>query len=230
MPKAAGIPPLLRLSSVLVPPMLTEMITPSYPVAQRQIHTPRTMLYTSPGQGRGEVKKVEHPRTPNYGITGYMGGGPWTYKGIQGLHPGNTLSRAHYAVPSLQHWVSADLHGGRMVSAQNSRKPHGQPRNSQKFQQALWRPLVTPEWTYRLGGRARRHPGELPEQQCQLCSDSPGGGATLFQGRPAWVPLFYGSMRVSDTGEHDPCTGFLPVCSLAPHCDEVATVGQQLCT
>ena len=33
MPKAAGIPPLLRLSSALVPPVLTETITPSYPVA-----------------------------------------------------------------------------------------------------------------------------------------------------------------------------------------------------
>jgi len=33
-PKAAGIPPLLRLSlTALVPPMLTETITPSYPVA-----------------------------------------------------------------------------------------------------------------------------------------------------------------------------------------------------
>jgi len=32
-PKAAGIPPLLWLSLVLVPPMLTETITPSYPVA-----------------------------------------------------------------------------------------------------------------------------------------------------------------------------------------------------
>ena len=33
MPKVAGIPPLLQLSSALVPLMLTEMITPSYPVA-----------------------------------------------------------------------------------------------------------------------------------------------------------------------------------------------------
>ena len=31
-------------------------------------------------------------------------------------------------------------------------------------------------------------------------------------------------------GEHDPRTGFLPVCSLAPRCDEVATTGQQLHT
>jgi len=52
----------------------------------------------------------------------------------------------------------------------------------------------------------------------------------LFQGHPAWVPLFYGSRRVSDTGEHDPCTGFLPVYSLVPRCDEVATMGQQLHT
>jgi len=44
-----------------------------------------------------------------------------------------------------------------------------------------------------------------------LCSDSPGGGATLFQGRPAWVLLSYGSKRVLDTGGHDPCTGFLPL-------------------
>jgi len=147
-----------------------------------------------------------------------------------GPHPGNTLSRAHYVVPPLQHWVSADLHGGRMVSAWNSREPRGQPRNSRKFQQALWRPLVTPEWTYQLGGRARRHPGELPEWQHRLCSDSPGGGATLLQGRPAWVPLFYGSRRASDMGEHDPRTGFLPGYSLAPHHDEVATTGQQLRT
>jgi len=32
----------------------------------------------------------------------------------------------------------------------------------------------------------------------------------LFQGRPAWVLLSYGSKRVSDTGGHDPRTGFLP--------------------
>jgi len=43
-----------------------------------------------------------------------------------------------------------------------------------------------------------------------LCSDSPGGGATLFQGCPAWVLLSYGAKRASDTGGHDPCTGFLP--------------------
>jgi len=127
-------------------------------------------------------------------------------------------------------WVSTDLHGGRMVSARKSRKPHGQPRNPWKIQRAPWRPLVTPERMYRLGGCACRHPEELPEQQHRLCSDSPGGGATLFQGCPAWVPLFYGSRRVSDTGEHDPCTGFLPVCLLAPRHDEVATTGQQLCT
>jgi len=138
--------------------------------------------------------------------------------------------QGHIVLCPLFSWVSADLHGGRMVSARNLRKPHGQPRNSWIIQQALWRPLVTPERTYRLGGRARRHPGELPEWQRRLCSDSPGGGATLFQGCPAWVPLFYGSRRASDTGEHDPCTGFLPVYSLAPHRDEVATTGQQLCT
>ena len=107
-------------------------------------------------------------------------------------------------------WVSADLQGGRMVSARNSRKPHGQPRNSREIQHAPWRPLVTPERTYRLRSRARRHPEELPGRQHRLCSDSPGGGATLLQGRPAWVPLFYGSRRVSDTGGHDPRTGFLP--------------------
>jgi len=45
----------------------------------------------------------------------------------------------------------------------------------------------------------------------------------LFQGRPAWVPLFYGSRRASDTGEHDPRTSFLPFYSQAPHHDEVAT-------
>ena len=52
-----------------------------------------------------------------------------------------------------------------MVSARNLRMPRGQPRNSRKIQRAFWRPLVTPEQTYRLGGRARRHPGELPERQ-----------------------------------------------------------------
>jgi len=113
-----------------------------------------------------------------------------------------------------------------MVSVRNSRMPHGQPRNSRKIQRAPWRPLVTPERTYRLRGRARRHPGELSEWQRRLCSESPGGGATLFQGRPAWVPLLYGSRRVSDTGEHDPRTGFLPVHSLAPHRDDVATTAQ----
>jgi len=118
-----------------------------------------------------------------------------------------------------------------MVSARNSRMPHGQPRNSRKIQRASWRPLVTPERTYRLRGRAHRHPGELPEWQRRLCSESPGGGAMLFQGRPAWVPLFYGSRRASDTGEHDPCTGFLPGCSQAPRrCDELAATGQKLCT
>ena len=107
-------------------------------------------------------------------------------------------------------WASADLHGGHMVSVQNSRKPHGQPRNSQKIQHAPWRPLVTPEQTYRLRSRACRHPEELPGRHHRLCSDSPGGGAMLFQGRPAWVPLFYRVKRASDTGEHDPRTGFLP--------------------
>ena len=43
-----------------------------------------------------------------------------------------------------------------------------------------------------------------------LCSDSPGGGVTLFQGCPAWVLLSYGAKRVSDMGGHDPHTGFLP--------------------
>ena len=134
MPKVVGIPPLLRLSLVLVPPMLTETITPSHPAARRQIRTPRTVLYMSPSQGRGEVRKVERPRMPNYGIMGYMGGGPWMFMGIQGPHLGNTLSRAHYVMPPLQHWVSTDLHGGCMVSARNSRKPCGQPRNSWKIQ------------------------------------------------------------------------------------------------
>jgi len=101
---------------------------------------------------------------------------------------------------------------------------------TKKFLENSASTLVTPERTYQLGGRARRHPGELPERQCQLCSDSLGGGVTLFQGRPAQVLLFYGSRRVSDTGEHDPRTGFLPVYSLVPRRDDVVITGQQLRT
>jgi len=57
-PKAAGIPPLLWLSSALVPPVLTETITPSYPVVRQQIRTPRTVLNASLGQGQGEANQL----------------------------------------------------------------------------------------------------------------------------------------------------------------------------
>jgi len=58
MPKAAGIPPLLRLSSALVPPVLTKTITPSYPAVRRQIRTPRTVLNALLGQGQGEANQL----------------------------------------------------------------------------------------------------------------------------------------------------------------------------
>jgi len=164
MPKAAGIPPLLRLSLALVPPMLTEMITPSYPVARRQICVAqdRAQCITRPRPRRGET--VGRPRTPNYGIKVYKGGGPGTLMGTQ--DPTRAIRcQGHSMLCPLFSWVSADLHGGRMVSARNSRKPCGQPRNSRKIQHAPWRPLVTPERTYRLRSRARRHPEELPGRQ-----------------------------------------------------------------
>jgi len=138
MPISAGIPPLLQLSSALVPLVLTETITPSYPVGRRQIHTLRTMLNASPGRNQGEANQLGVQGHPTMAIMGYMSGGPGMPKGTQSPHSGNTLSRAQYVMPPLQHWVSADLHGGRMVSVWNSRKPHGQPRNSQKIQRALW--------------------------------------------------------------------------------------------
>ena len=42
------------------------------------------------------------PKDSNLGIKGKMGGSPRTPKGIQGLHPGITLSRAQYVMPPLQ--------------------------------------------------------------------------------------------------------------------------------
>jgi len=61
-------PSLLWLGcTVLVPQVLTETITPSD-------RPQRSVLYTSPGQGQGEVK---------------MGGSPRTPKGTQGLQPGH---------------------------------------------------------------------------------------------------------------------------------------------
>jgi len=87
---------------VLVPPVLTGMITPSFLVNRQANHPQRSMLYMSPGQGQGEVKIVECPRMPNSGIKGKIGGSPRTLKGIQGLHPGIMLSRAQYVVPPLQ--------------------------------------------------------------------------------------------------------------------------------
>jgi len=57
------------------------------------------MHYMSLSQGRGEVK---------------IGGRPGTPKGVQGLHPGITLSRAQYVMPPLQ----LGIHGP-------PRRPHG---------------------------------------------------------------------------------------------------------
>ena len=77
-----------------------------------------------------------------------MGGGPRTPPGHNGVHGRRSMDtlvcpmastqaiccQGHSMSCPLFSWVSADLHGGRMVSAWNSREPRGQPRNSGKTQ------------------------------------------------------------------------------------------------
>jgi len=138
-PQAAGIPPLLQLSfSAGYPRRRPRRSHPHVQSPSNRHACPGPCTTRHPARAGERSKCSGCSRTSNYGIKGYIGGGPWTLVGIQGPHPGNTLSRAHYVVPSLQQWVSADLHGGRMVSAWNSRKPHGRPRNSWEIQRALW--------------------------------------------------------------------------------------------
>jgi len=82
--------------------MLTKTITPSLPVAWRHtcVAQDHALCITRPRPRRG--KTVGHPRTPNYGIKVYKGGGPGTLMGTQDLHHGNTPSRAQCVMPSLQ--------------------------------------------------------------------------------------------------------------------------------
>jgi len=74
---------LLRLSSALVPPVLTETITPSCPVTQQQFRMPRAVHNASPGRGQGEANKLGVQGRPTMAIMGYMGGGPWMSMCVQ---------------------------------------------------------------------------------------------------------------------------------------------------
>jgi len=89
-------------------------LTPSWPdafiLARESVH------YTSPSQGWGEVK---------------IGGRPGTPKGVQGLHPGITLSGAHYVMPPLQLGIRGP-----------PRRPHGV---SVELKEASWATKKFPE-------------------------------------------------------------------------------------
>ena len=162
---------------------------------------PCTTHHSAKAEERSKWVEVQgHPRTPT---------------------PGIMLSRAHYSAPSLQLGVRGPprrLHG---VSAELEEASWA-TKNSRKNQRAV---LVTPG-DLRAAVAAKRSCPQAARGVAALapplCSDSPGGGATSSQGRPAWVLLFYGAKRVSDTGGHDPCTGFLPLLMISRR-DDVVT-------
>jgi len=152
--------------------------------------------YTSLSQGRGEVK---------------LGGCPGTPKGVQGLHPGIMLSRAHYGVPPLQlgncgpprrpHRVTAEVHGppprynavkGTLRRALSSAGSGAELEEAswvtQKFLKIQRVALVTPgdpRVAVAAKGSCLQAARGVTVRALPLCSDSLGGGATLFQDRPA---------------------------------------------
>jgi len=131
-------PSLLRLGcTVPVPQVLTETITPSFPVDWGPIvpRGPCSICHLARARERLKWVVVQgRPRAPkdsNPGIRGKMGGSPRTPKGIQGLHPGIMLSRAQYVAPPLQLGIRGPPW-----------RPHGV---SVELEEALWATKKFPE-------------------------------------------------------------------------------------
>jgi len=96
--------------------VLTETITPSYLITQRQVRTPRAVHNASPGQSQGEANQLGVQGRPTTAITGYMGGGPWTSRPPPGQYAvKGTLCRALSSAmgvrgpPRRPHGISAEL-------------------------------------------------------------------------------------------------------------------------